>query len=260
MPVRRSKGRLRVVGAPQCAADGRRAPIATASRSRLSGETTAARVVRLALALVEVEVSREAERVDPSPSAQDARRRAERRARDLRALLVASGGREAVGELSRALSSDGGALLRACGRAAPDVRDHLVRAAVTFAGIAREHAVTASSGLALLGRSARWSSLAEALLDGVASGGLGVAGVGDRAKLAALAGAQARLDLLSALQLSRSADDARRGAPVVITDEELRRRERAMQARHEREAREAGLLADEGDDAPPDTDTKETTP
>jgi hypothetical protein len=129
---------------------------------------------------------------------------AERRARDLRGLLVKTGGRSAVQELTRALSADGGALVRGCARAAPDVRDHLVRAAIEYANVAREHAVTSSSGLALLARSARWSAVATALVDKVTSSGLGADAERDL-KLAQLASSAARLDLMGALTLSKSA-------------------------------------------------------
>lgn len=210
MPMKRHKGRVHVVSAPQRAAEGRRALVAPATKARARfgrDGTNESRVLRLALALVEVAIAIEAERAEPSPSAQDARRRAERRARDLRGLLVKAGGREAVGELQRALSADGGALLRACGRAHVDVRPALVRAAITFANVAREHEVRASSALALLGRSARWSAVSEALLEQITDGGVRAEGIGELVKLAQTAGAQARLDLLGALQLSKHVAD-----------------------------------------------------
>jgi hypothetical protein len=250
--VKTSRGRSYVSAVPQTKAEGRRAPLARASKARAvfgRDGTSEARVLRLALQLVEVAVAVEAERSNPSPAAHDARRRAERRARDLRCVLVRSGGREAVGELQRALASDGGALLRAVARSAPGVREHLVRAAVTYANVAREHAVTSSSGLAVLARSARWSALSDALLDAVTGAGLGAES--ERwMKLAQLASASARLDLLTSLQLGKAADEARRTSAPTLTEADLRRREASMRARHEQEARSRGLEVDLKPDEP----------
>jgi hypothetical protein len=163
--------------------------------------------VRLALAMVEAEIAREAEHAEPSRKATVARKRAEKRARDIRCDLARTGEREAVAQLNAALASGGGALVRTCARAHVDMREHLVRAAVDFAHVAREHAVDSTSALATLGRSARWSALADAVLERLARDGLDGERVDALAKLATSATSSARLDLLGALELQRQATD-----------------------------------------------------
>lgn len=191
--------------------------------------------MRLALARVEVEAAREVERREPLPEATEARQRSERHARDALHRLAGHVGREAARSfLARLAHDDGGLALRAIAAAAPDLRAHALRAVVDHARIAEEHGVSTSAALALLGRAARWSAVANALLDRALRDPSA-----ETIKLAQAASTSARLDLVGALDAASTY-----AGPTAETAVERMLRELNAPSRHEGEAHGA---ADEDD-------------
>lgn len=180
-------------------------------------------MLSLAFVLAEVATLIEAERARPTQAATLARRRVEKRAREVRGRLAGRIGKAVLAQFTAALIADGGLALRAAVAAAPDIRPHAVRGVVDGAAMAREHAITSTSGLVLLARASRWSALSNALLDGALR-----TPSGETLKLASLCGQQARLDALAALTLAKRSQDA---PPLVDEGEERLRRYRQEQER-----------------------------
>lgn len=211
MPVRTKKGRTRVVSAPQDASEGRRAAVAPVREPRLPASLTMEHAaMALAIARGEVEIARARERIKKTDESTAARRKAERKARDVLHRARARLGPEATREIVAAISFDGGLAVRAAAESlSPLIREHGVRAILTGAAIAREHALQSTAALSALGTAMRWRALAGALLDAALLGPSM-----ERIKVAQIAGQMARLDLFAALTIERDQSNGR-GSPVV---------------------------------------------
>lgn len=111
------------------------------------------------------------------------------------------------GELVRlvrhALTSDGGATLRAIARASEGpMRDAVTAAAVNYARAFGEHGITSTTAAVMLLRATVMGAVADAVLARVVAGEQGA-----DARLAAQLATAARIDTLSALQLQRLATE-----------------------------------------------------
>jgi hypothetical protein len=119
--------------------------------------------------------------------------------RNARHRLVKLTGSEAADHFAAVLEHDGGLLLRALHGAPAELRETALSAAVTGAQTALEFGVASRAAQAMLVRSSVWQALCSSYQHASLRAG------GDEAldKRAALAGQQARLDMLAALDLAR---------------------------------------------------------
>ncbi len=124
MPLRKDRGRLRVVSTPQRSSEGRRPGVApvTCPRRLPSPKSEMDLVLGLALAIGEVAEARAHEGEERTEATTTARRCAERRLRDVRARLTKRLGPSVVGEFTSTLLVDGGLALRAIRAAGAPMR------------------------------------------------------------------------------------------------------------------------------------------
>jgi hypothetical protein len=246
MPIRRKKGKPYVVSSSQTTSEGRYAPIAEASKPRLPPvRTVEEAALSVTMALGEVAVLRHKEAKEPGAETIAARRLAEKRARHARWLLRKLAGKDAERAMTVALTFDGGLMLRAAVEAETRLRERAIASLVTFAAIAREHNITSTAALITLSRSARWEALSGGLLD------LSLQHPNEAmTKLALATGAQARLDLVAALQLEVQGREARAQQPSVDVSARLDAVLRERQARQLEAANTIDTTVVEHDDQP----------
>lgn len=211
--VRRKRGRVVAMSAPSARAHGRLAEVAPASRADVRLADPAE---RFAFALVERAVVRR------SGDAKQKRAAKQRADRARAALIAASDGHDEVRRIASALASCGGAVLRTVERAHADLREFAARAAVRLTALVREHDVTSTGALVLLGSAARWSALAEALHERAFVLGSGDETFATLVKLAQSSSNAARLDLLSALDLEQQSRARSERGPSIDVDARLR--------------------------------------
>ncbi len=198
MTTRTKRGRVVAVTPPAGKAHGRLLAGVPAAHAR-PNHGSASR--RLAVAMLDRQL---ALMLGDRPAYRTARRRADRARR---AVLAEVGGVDEVRRVGEALAAARPAL-RLAARAHVEARPFAVMAAAQLVALTREHEVTCSAALGLLGSSATMHAIAEMLRGRVfASSPAEVDG--DLVRLAATAAAAARTDLLTALQVEREARAAR---------------------------------------------------
>jgi hypothetical protein len=170
----------------------------------------------------------------------DALAKAKRTRRDAKRRLTALVGERAVAQFTASIELDGGLLLRALNDAPEGMREYALCAALDGAQTALEHGITSRAALVMLARATVWSALAQTYQHASLKAG------GDEAldKRAAMAGQQARLDLLGALELAKST----LLAPVMEREVDTQALYAAALHAAEKQSIEAGIISSDSNE------------
>jgi hypothetical protein len=228
VPVKKVRGRLRVVSTPQKKSEGRRAPIAVATRPRIQRKPDVGAVGRLVDSMLVLA------NAAPATPAQ------RRRPKDIRHAMTKAGQGHLAQAVTHALAADGGALLRTVANAHTDFKDALYVGLRRFVDVLREHEINSAAATGELVRSVIADAFAGSIAARVAATGFGD-DTADLLKQMTSVGASSRLDLHSALVLAKSANDVRGNA----SSQPLDLRKAIAEAEARANAQEAAGAGDE---------------